>query len=265
MPKLEEARAEIDRQTRLGQRLSGRGFPVPRDWRLITRRDGSMLAGVYRYVAGVPAPTGAREHVVLAEQIARFLTQLHSLPPALGLECGARRLALWSDRYAPLIREYGARTGPQTQAWLRRQGERLERASVSAPAPVLVHGDLQPAYVLCDERQHIVAILDFSGPQITDPALDFGRLVQHWGMRFADTVLRMYERPADAAFRDRMAIYAGVEPLRTIEAGVLRDLPHWVGRARRHLSARAAADTRRKPERASRRTSQPATSNPTGG
>ena len=88
-------------------------------------------------------------------------------------------------------------------------------------------------------------MLDFSGPQVTDPALDFGRLVQWWGIEFADHVLKRYERRVDDDFRDRVVPYARLEPLRTIEAGVLRELPEWIAWGRRRLAAYAAADRRR--------------------
>jgi aminoglycoside phosphotransferase (APT) family kinase protein len=108
-----------------------------------------------------------------------------------------------------------------------------------------VHGDLSPEHVLCDDAGRAVGVLDFSGPQVSDAALDFGRLVQHWGVRFATTVLERYDRPTDDEFSERMLAYARLEPLRTIEAGVLRELPLWVVWGQRHLAAAAAARSRR--------------------
>lgn len=246
VPKLDWAAGEIERQTRLGPHLSQLGFPVPRGWRLFRDRNGSIIAGAYLHIDGDPAPRRGKHPLdVLAGEVASFLSRLHNLPTDFALnECEALDLDPWVGRYRGLIAKYGPMTGPQTQSWLSRVAARLERGSSSAPRNVLVHGDLAPEHVLRDPSGHVVGVLDFSGPQVTDPALDFGRLVQHWGVQFADSVLRRYERPVDDGFEERMVAYAKLEPLRTIEAGVLRGLPRWVKWGKRRLAAAAAAERR---------------------
>ena len=246
VPKLDWAAGEIERQTHLGRHLSELNMPVPHGWRLFRNPDGAIIAGAYVYVGGEPAPTRGKHQLdILAGEIAKFLTRLHSLPTGVPLrECEALDLDPWPGRYRDLITKYRAMTGPQTQSWLARSGARLERASHDAPPHVLVHGDLAPEHVLCDAAGKITGVLDFSGPQVTDPALDFGRLIQRWGAPFADSTLRRYARPIDAGFHERMAAYAKLEPLRTIEAGVLRELPEWIRWGQRHLAAAAGAERR---------------------
>ncbi len=243
VPKLEWAAGEIERQTCLGMDLSRQGLPVPRGWRVLRGEDGTVLAGAYQYIVGRASPRRGVE--ALAVDVASFLTRLHDLPTGFALsECRALLLDPWLGRYRGLIETYGPVTGPQTRSWLNRTGERLERISRSASERVLVHGDLCPEHLICDAAGHLVGVLDFSGPQVTDPAVDFGRLVQHWGGRFAAAVLGNYDRLTDNAFEERMVIYAELEPLRAIEAGVSRELPHWVAWGRRRLAAATGAETR---------------------
>ena len=246
VPKLDWAAGEIERQGRLGPLLRELGFPVPSEWRTFRDQDGAVVAGSYLYIPGQPAPTrGKRTLAVLAREIAAFLTRLHGLAPGFALrECDALALDPWPGRYRKLIATYQSMTGPRTRSWLAQVAARLEMASRSAPANVLVHGDLAPEHVLCHDAGHIVGVLDFSGPQVTDPAIDFGRLMQHWGVPFATLVLQSYGRPVDVAFQQRMLIYAMLEPLRTIEAGVLRKLPRWITWGKRRLAMAAAAETR---------------------
>jgi len=84
-----------------------------------------------------------------------------------------------------------------------------------------------------------------SGPNVTDPAIDFGRLVQHWGGAFAAAVLLQYRGRVDGGFVGRMKAYAALEPLRTIDVALERGLPEWERWGRRRLSAAAGAETRR--------------------
>jgi aminoglycoside phosphotransferase (APT) family kinase protein len=249
VPKLAWAAGEIERQTCLGLRLSHLGFPVPHDWRVYRNANGDVLAGAYRFISGRPAPArGRRSLRALALDIAAFLTRLHEVPPEVAIrDCNALVIDPWEGRYRNLIAAHGSMTGPKTRSWLERVGDRLERASRAGAEHVLVHGDLSPEHLVRDDGGHVVGVLDFSGPQVTDPALDFGRLVQHWGVDFATTVLGSYDRLTDRGFEDRMGAYARLEPLRTIEAGVLRELPHWVAWGKRHLAAAAAADSRSSP------------------
>ncbi len=137
-----------------------------------------------------------------------------------------------------------AAIGPKSAALVQDLGAELAPAVQTAPDPVFVHADLAPWHLLLDADGRIAAVLDFLGPVITDPAIDFGRLVQHWGAAFAEAVLDGYICEVDANFRKRMALYALLEPLKTVQAGLARGEPKWVDWGRRRLAAQAA----RRPE-----------------
>jgi len=245
VPRLEEAVGELERQHCLGPVLLAAGLPGPDGWRLL--RDGERaVAGLYRFVEGAPAPRrGARSLGGLAGEVAGYLSGLHALHVETALACGAEAMEPRRDRYAPML----ARTAPlvpeRSRAYVERVYEALELASTTAPRSVLVHGDLQPDHLVCDERGGVRAVLDMSGPKVTDPAIDFGRLVQHWGGAFAAAVLLQYRGRVDGGFVGRMKAYAALEPLRTIDVALERGLPEWERWGRRRLSAAAGAETRR--------------------
>jgi aminoglycoside phosphotransferase (APT) family kinase protein len=245
VPKHEEGIAELERQHCLRPVLLAAGLPGPDGWRLL--RDGERaVAGLYRFVEGAAAPRrGARSLGGLAGEVAGYLRGLHAVDVEAAFACGAEAMEPRRDRYAPML----ARTAPllpeRSRAYVERVYEALELASTTAPRSVLVHGDLQPDHLVCDERGGVRAVLDMSGPNVTDPAIDFGRLVQHWGGAFAAAVLLQYGGTVDGGFVGRMKAYAALEPLRTIDVALERGLPEWERWGRRRLSAAAGAETRR--------------------
>lgn len=246
IPLVEYAKGEIERQTCLAPELAARGFPVPGDWSILRDEAGGVAAGVYRFVDGVPASRSGRARArSLAEQLSDLVTRLHAVPLEVPLACGAERLQVWPRFYIDLIDGWRQALGPRTQAWLVGVREELDAAGSSLAPEVFIHADLAPWHLVCDERGGIVAVLDFLGPRFGDPALDFGRLVQHWGLGFADAVLAGYRGHVDSGFRQRMRIYGQLEALATIRAATARDIPAWVAWGRRKLAATAVAQSRR--------------------
>jgi aminoglycoside phosphotransferase (APT) family kinase protein len=128
---------------------------------------------------------------------------------------------------------------------VRGLARELTSACRTTPPPVLVHGDLAPWHLICGDDGEIRAVLDFMGPRIADPAMDFGRLVQHWGENFARSVLSHYSLTTDANFAPRMVLYAQFEPLNTVLVAAERGLPEWVAWGKRRLAAAAAAASRK--------------------
>ena len=87
------------------------------------------------------------------------------------------------------------------------------------PDLVLVHADLKPDHVLLGADGTIEAVLDFEGIQVSDPAIDFGRIIQHWGRPLGEMALHRYAGTVDPAFLERAQIYRdldGVELLHTV-------------------------------------------------
>jgi aminoglycoside phosphotransferase (APT) family kinase protein len=246
VPRLAEARPTIEGQHRLAAALDGTGLPMPREPRLLRSADGEVVAGLYRFVDGdVARVSGRAARQRLATSIAEFLTTLHALDPEIGERCGATPSAPWRDVYQPMIERCGPMLSTPTAAWVRATGARLEQASRTMPPLTLVHADLKPEHVLVDGEQRILAVLDFEGVQVSDPARDFSRLIQNWDPGFASMMLSAYRGRVDDGFLARAQCYREFDALEALDTAVRREWPEWVGWARRSLGARAAAANRR--------------------
>ena len=224
------------------------GFAVPTGWRLLRDDSDAVVAGLYRYVEGEPSsPRGLAQRRALARQIAAFLTALHALDPAIGRECGAQQVRPWRDHFGPLVERYASGLAPRSEAWVRGVAVRLERASAAGHPMRLAHADLKPVHLVVDDAGVIQAVLDFEGPCVTDPAMDFSRLIQFWGAGFVRMVLRDYRGDVDEQLLVRARCYYDLEPLHTIHSALTRESEewrHWAPRARRQIGARAAARAR---------------------
>lgn len=246
VPRLAEARPTIEAQHRLAMALDGTGLPMPREPRLLRGADGEVVAGLYRYVDGeVARVLGRVARRRLATSIAEFLSTLHALDPEIGTRCGATPSILWRDTYQPMIERCVSMLAPATAAWVRATGARLEQTSRTMPPLTLLHADLKPEHVLVDGEQRILAVLDFEGVQVSDPARDFSRLIQNWDPAFASLVLRAYRGRVDEGFMARAQCYRDFDALESLDTAIRRGWPEWLGRSRRALAARATGATRR--------------------
>lgn len=248
VPRLDDALPEMEGQTCLGPRLNALGFPVPEGWRLLRRHDGSVAAGLYRYVDGAPSNArGLRQRRALARQIASFLSKLHALAPAIGRECGAQEVRPWQDHFGPMVDRHASTLSPRSEAWIRGVAAEVEAASADGHPMRLTHADLQPAHLIVDEAGVIQAVLDFEGPCVTDPAMDFSRLLQFWGAGFVRMVLRDYRGEVNDDFLVRARGYNDLELIHTMHTAVTRDSQewrHWAPWARRQIATRAGGATR---------------------
>jgi aminoglycoside phosphotransferase (APT) family kinase protein len=177
-----------------------------------------------------------------------FLTRLHRYPPREALRCGGDTFDAWRDHLRPLVMAARDLVPPASRTWLERVAARLDAMNGGAPPRVLVHGDLHASHVLLDgdgDAPRLCAVLDFiAGPLVTDPALDFSLLVQHYGLGFAKQVFQAYEGERDTHFLERARLYNAVRPAFTLEIARQRDVPAAAVAARRQIAARAAAASR---------------------
>lgn len=243
VPRHPDAIPGIEAQTALYAVLARRGLPVPRDASLLRDAEGRTLAGLYRYVEGQPAHVrGRRERARLASMLAEFLNALHATDLVELELLSPLRYEPWRDEFGPMVERYAPLLPPRAAAWVREVGARTAAASVSMPPAVLVHYDLKPAHVLLDEEARIAAILDFEGLRVSDPALDFARIMLNWDHGLALAVIDGYRHPVDAGFLERAECYRELDALESFAVATERGMDDWVTRSRRILAARARRD-----------------------
>ena len=164
---------------------------------------------------GRPAPPG------LAATLGLVLRRLHDVDAArladLGLPAEGDDLSVFADDL----------TGPEhLVATVRR--------TVPEPGPhrVLVHGDLGAEHLLVADGR-LSGIVDWSDAAVSDPAVDFARLLRDFGAAFLDEVVEAYGGPPDDGFAERVLFVA--------RCAALEDLAYGVETGRAEYSAAARA------------------------
>jgi aminoglycoside phosphotransferase (APT) family kinase protein len=146
-----------------------------------------------------------------------------------------------------MVEQHASALAPRSEAWVRSVAATLEAASANGHPMRLTHADLQPVHLVIDAGGTIQAVLDFEGPCVTDPAMDFSRLLQFWGAGFVRMVLRDYRGEVDEHLLTRARCYNHLELVHTIHTALTRESEewrHWAPWARRQIAIRAGAATR---------------------
>ena len=226
----------IERQTHLYQ--SPLGLPLPRDARVVRNEDGTVVAGLYRYIESSKMRTAHGRAV--ARELGWFLARLHAVAVGVVKPYCVEVKHFWASRYEPLVERCRSHLSPRTRAWVERRAAYVPPESER----VLIHGDLAPEHVFLTAEGRLSAIIDFLGPQIADPAVDFGALADRYGWAFATRALAAYHRPRDIHFEARARLYGDLRPLFAVAFGLERNDSERLSTGRRSLAARAAVATR---------------------
>jgi len=148
----------------------------------------------------------------LAQQLARFLKELHSIPVETAI---GYRLPIFDtidecvdiytcirDKCFPFMRQ-------DSREWAVHHFESfLNNPHHSEYEPVLRHGDFGTTNILFDpQKQVITGIIDFSGAGLGDPAYDFAGLLSSYGESFLKRCLSTY--PTIESFWSRILFYQG--------------------------------------------------------
>jgi aminoglycoside 2''-phosphotransferase len=178
----------------------------------------------------------------LAEQLARFLRQLHNIPAAelerhhLPPSGAIRSQADYAQLFESVRRELFPLFMTDARAWATSLFEPvLADQDYMSYQPALIHGDLASYHILYDptERQ-INSVIDFGTAGIGDPANDFACLINSLGETFLRRMARFYPEIGQAIERARFM--AGVLELEWALGGVRSKDLSWfmvhIGRAR---------------------------------
>ena len=175
-------------------------------------------------VSGEERRPDVKHWPAIAAQFGRLLSAVHAFPveraKALGVPEApeetfgaeyrvkdATALLARVQGFAPVIR----RELPDlvTDEMERYLSGRVALPPPSPLAPVLCHADLKGEHIIVSERADAVAgVVDWSDCTITDPLLDFSRLLFWLGEGFVRQVLDHYACPVDERFLERVCFYA---------------------------------------------------------
>jgi aminoglycoside phosphotransferase (APT) family kinase protein len=202
-PRTRDVEESVEREIRLLPILA-RTLPVALPRFELVARNGLVCVG-YRKLGGLPASSGVGERG--GADIGRFLAALHRFPVER-----ARRLGVpffdspaWRDRFAALCDEFRRHVHPLVRAVERERSEAVfARVQELDFDPVLIHGDLGPEHILCQDGR-LVGAIDWTDAQVGDPALDLAWCLNGASPDVAEAVARTYA--VDAELRTRSLFY----------------------------------------------------------
>ncbi len=163
----------------------------------------------------------------MAEQLAGFLKELHTLPVSNGIASALvpeDQPVYWADLYQRFQRKLFPYMRLDAQQEVRRRFEHfLHNPTHYQFTPVLRHGDFGGGNVIADlDTGNITGIIDFGATTLGDPAIDFGGLA-YFGDEFFQHAMRIY--PEIEAARHRMEFYQSTFALQEALYGVEHNDP----------------------------------------
>lgn len=185
--------------------------------------DDPIFVG-YRKVTGRPLARDASPDV--ARDLARFLSALHAFPVERARAAGvAGDRGAWAADYARQLGRFRANVFPLLTADERAVAselfdeflDRLRRATFET---VLVHADLGPEHVLCEDGR-VTGVIDWGDARIGDPALDFAWVLHGVWERFSQALLGGYDARIGDDFRERALFYHRLGPWYEVDYGLV--------------------------------------------
>ncbi len=178
----------------------------------------------------------------LAEQVAVFLRQLHTLPTSaleqhrIPTSYAARTREDWIELFHDAERELYPLLITHSREWIARHFAPVLDGTLDLSCePVLVHGDLGPYHLLYNSAAHqINGVIDFGAAGLGDPADDFANIINALGESFLKRMSKFYPEIAEAL--DRARFWAGTLELQWALNGLRSKDLSWlmvhIGRAR---------------------------------
>lgn len=178
--------------------------PIPRYERLPPGR----AFGGYRMIRGDPLrpadfaglPAGVREAIL--DDLADFLSVIHSLPPAILAQSDGTIALEWAaERFRRRwLEKRRAQVAIVVPTALLKNIDHFYDAYASAPAPpreVVTHGDLTDDHMLLAQRRdRLAGVIDFGDACLGDPAYDFAFFFAY-GQAAADQLAGRYDPVGD--------------------------------------------------------------------
>ncbi len=179
----------------------------------------------------------------LAEQLGTFLHQLHTIPETavsqanIGHSVTLRRYEDWLKLYDDVQRDLFPLMMKFSQEWVHHHfAPVVNDPNFMQCDLVFMNGDLGPYHLLFNpENQRLNGIIDFGTAGVGDPAADFACLLDQFGERFVQRMVKYYPG-FDEALIERARFWAGTLRLQWLLGGLrYPDEPDWfavhIGRA----------------------------------
>ena len=158
----------------------------------------------HRMIPGSPAS----EEALDAEQgrrLGEFLRSLHDLPVSVYVEAGLPDAVAARAELLATLERFLHRVQPLLPEDLRAQASELLRSTAFRTPTTLVHGDIGPRHVLCQDGR-ITGVIDWSDAREADPALDLAWALYGAPEPFAEAVATAYGA-TDAELERALAWY----------------------------------------------------------
>ncbi|MFD1176658.1 aminoglycoside phosphotransferase family protein [Paenibacillus puldeungensis] len=167
----------------------------------------------------------------IAEQLGRFLSQLHSIPLSTIKENNINAFPGngTRDSYMDLYSRIEAKLFPHMKSYVIECIQNVFRPVFNNPdfleyIPTLIHGDLAPYHII-EESNKVIGIIDFGVSGFGDPAHDVGVILDTLGEGFIKKISQYYK--GIDSFIDRSRFYANVSSIRWALIGLESNDVSW--------------------------------------
>ena len=173
---------------------------------------------------------------VVAEQLATFLKELHSVPVDKVLDYDIpisdvpHKYEDWVELYNRIEDEVFPHLMVHTREWAKNHLESfLDSKSNFDYEPKLIHGEVGPHHILFDRQKKCInGIIDFGNSGLGDPAMDIAMLIHAYGESFITKFEKIY--PKISIYLRRARFYAETFELQWALSGIKsKDITWFLG------------------------------------
>jgi aminoglycoside 2''-phosphotransferase len=193
-------------------------------------------------------PERARERV--AEQLARFMDELHGTPLEQLAGAPLETVDMPEDVRESARRWQAFRDRVPLRVWSyvdRRFDEYLSETAYHVYAPRFLHADLSPDHLLFDGHQ-LTGVIDFGDCEVGDPDYEYQYLLADMGLDFTRRVMELRREPNIEALLRKVSLFVTFDLAQAIlgaeRYGREAWIPESVAQLEAELNAKETGDPR---------------------